>query len=267
MSVMADEPGCSIGRSNGEFAHRRRFGNRGDFQPAVRDFAAQRRRRQQRVSQPFLDQAGEHAKRIRFHLDVELQFLLRRRMLDQRPEPVRMTGQHQLLPQQPADIDLLLPRQPAAARPHRHDLVAAEALHGQMQIGRRPVDHGKVHLSAVQPFDQMPAVALDDAQRDAGIAFDGAPGEPRGNHAAHGRNQPQHHPPRRRPSGGLDIVANLIDLPDDAGRPRQQQAAGLGQHHAAAVAGEQLGAQFMFEQLDLTAERGLCYPQACRRLC
>ena len=41
----------------------------------------------------------------------------------------------------------------------------------------------------------------------------------------------------------------------------QQQAAGIGQHHTAAVPGEQLGAQFMLEQLDLAAERRLRHPQ------
>src|SRR5207249_10892727 len=71
---------------------------------------------------------------------------------------------------------------------------------------------------------------------------------------------------RGRPTRGLDIVADLIDLPDAARRPREQQAAGLGQHHAAAVPGEQLSAQFMLEQLDLTAQRGLCYTQRIRSL-
>ena len=113
----------------------------------------------------------------------------------------------------------------------------------------------------MQPFDEMAAVALDDAERNAGIAFDRAPREPRRNHAAHGRHQPEHHAPRRRPAGGLDLVADLVDLPDDAGRSRQQQPAGFGQHHAAAVAGKQFGAQFVLEQLDLAAERRLRHPQ------
>ena len=63
------------------------------------------------------------------------------------------------------------------------------------------------------------------------------------------------------PAGGLDFVAHLVDLPDDARGARQQQAAGIGQHHAAAVPGEQVGAQFMLEQLDLAAQRRLRHPQ------
>jgi hypothetical protein len=59
----------------------------------------------------------------------------------------------------------------------------------------------------------------------------------------------------------LDIVANLIDLPDDARRPREKKAASLGQNHAAAIPGKELGPQFMLEKLDLTTERRLCYPQ------
>jgi hypothetical protein len=59
----------------------------------------------------------------------------------------------------------------------------------------------------------------------------------------------------------LDVVANLIDLPDDARRPREKQTTSLGQDRAAAVPGKELGAQFMLEKLDLTAERRLRYPQ------
>ena len=107
----------------------------------------------------------------------------------------------------------------------------------------------------------MAAVAFDDAERNARICVDRAPGEPRRNHAAHGRHQPEHHAPRGRTAGGLDLVAHLVDLPDDARGARQQQAAGIGQHHAAAVPREQLGPQFMLEQLDLAAERRLRHPQ------
>ena len=130
-----------------------------------------------------------------------------------------------------------------------------------MQIGRRPVDDREVHLAAVQPFDQMPAVAFHDAQRDARVAFNRPSGEPRRDHTAYRGDEAKNHPPGRRSPGGLDIVADLIDLPHDACRSRQKQAASLGQHHAAAVPGKQLGAQFMLEKFDLTAERGLCYPQ------
>ena len=94
-----------------------------------------------------------------------------------------------------------------------------------------------------------------------GYAVDGAPGEPRRNHAAHGGHKAQHHAPRGRSSRGLDLVAHLVDLPDDACRPGKQNAAGVGQHHAAAVPGKQLGPQFMLEQLDLAAQRRLRHPQ------
>jgi hypothetical protein len=107
----------------------------------------------------------------------------------------------------------------------------------------------------------MPAVAFHNAERYPRIAFDGPSSEPRRNHAAHRGNEPEYHPSGRRSSRGLDIVANLIDLPDDARRPREQKAAGLRQHHAAAVAGKQLGPQFMLEKFDLPTERRLCYSQ------
>ena len=54
---------------------------------------------------------------------------------------------------------------------------------------------------------------------------------------------------------------NLVDLPDNSGGPRQQDAARFGQHHAAPASGEQVRPQFVLEQLDLAAERRLRYPQ------
>lgn len=113
----------------------------------------------------------------------------------------------------------------------------------------------------MQPFDKVSAVALHDTQRYAGIAFDRPSREPRRNHAAHRRDEAQHDASRRCPARRLDIVADLVDLPDDTSRSRKKKPAGLGQHHTAAVPAEQLGAQFMLEKLDLTAERGLRYPQ------
>src|SRR6202008_2988554 len=83
---------------------------------------------------------------------------------------------------------------------------------------------------------------------------------------AHGRNQPEHDAANRRAGMGLDVVADLVDLTDDAGGAREQQPTGLGQHHAPAVPGEQLCAQLMLQKLDLAAECGLRYPQGIGRL-
>ncbi|MHC2599647.1 hypothetical protein ACVL92_000461 [Bradyrhizobium liaoningense] len=78
---------------------------------------------------------------------------------------------------------------------------------------------------------------------------------------SHSRNQAEHDLARGRPLGRLDVVADLVDLPHDAGGAREQKPAGLGQHHAAAVAGEQIGAQLVFQELDLPAERRLRHAQ------
>ena len=88
-----------------------------------------------------------------------------------------MTGQHEALFQQPADIDLLLLRQSAAARSHRDDGIAAEALHGEVQIGRTSIEDREIHLAAMQPFDEMAAIAFDDAKRNAGKGLDAAAGK------------------------------------------------------------------------------------------
>jgi len=128
------------------------------------------------------------------------------------------------------------------------------------------VEDREIHLAAMQPFDEMAAIAFDDAQRNARKGFDAAPGEARRQHAAHGRNQAQHHAARGRSLRGLDVVADLVDLADDAGGAREQQPAGLGQHHAAAVAREQLGAKLVFQKLDLAAQRRLRHAQGVGRL-
>src|SRR3954451_945862 len=244
--------------------HRLRDDSR--FQPPVRDLAVDRRGRQQREAEAFLDEAREHAERIRLELDVELDLALGRRMLDQRTETVGMTGQHQPLPQQPADIDALLAREATTARTTRDDVVAPQALHVEMQIGGAAVEDGEIHLAAMQPFDEMAAVALEDAKRNAGKFFDAAPREARRQHAAHGRDQAEHDLARWRPLGRLDVVADLVDLPHDARGARQQEAASVREHHAAAVAGEQFGAQLVFQELDLPGERRLRHAQSVGRL-
>src|SRR3954462_6293639 len=70
---------------------RHRLRDDGRFQPPVRDLGVDGRGRQQREAEAFLDEAREHAERIRFELDVELDLALGRRMLDQRAEAVGMT--------------------------------------------------------------------------------------------------------------------------------------------------------------------------------
>ena len=133
--------------------------------------------RQEREAQPFRDEAGENPEGIGLQLDVELNFLRRGRMLDQCAEPVRVTWQNEPLPEQPADIHLLHSRKSAAARADRHDVVAAEALNGEVQIPRAPIDDRKVHFAAMQPFDEMAAVAFDDPQADPWKGFDASTGE------------------------------------------------------------------------------------------
>ena len=46
-----------------------------------------------------------------------------------------------------------------------------------MQVHRRAVDDGEIHFAAVQPLDQMAAIALHDAQRDVRKFVDDAAGK------------------------------------------------------------------------------------------
>src|SRR5881227_1120080 len=128
--------GRAVDRRGENELERHRLGDNSGFQPPIRDLAVHRRRRQQREAEALLDQTREYTERIRLELDVELDLALGGRILDQCAQAVRMTGQYQPLPQQPADLDALLARQPAAARTDSDDIVATEALHVEMQIGR-----------------------------------------------------------------------------------------------------------------------------------
>ena len=135
-----------------------------------------------------------------------------------------------------------------------------------MQIDRGAVDDREIHFTAVQPLDQMPAIALHDAQRDVGKFVDDAAGETSGQHRAHRRHQSEDDAARRIAVRRFEVVADLFDLADQAGGAVEQHPAGAGQEHAAAVADEQLDAQFMFEQLDVPAQRRLGGAQPVRRL-
>jgi hypothetical protein len=63
------------------------------------------------------------------------------------------------------------------------------------------------------------------------------------------------------PGGGLALVVEVLtrplDLLENAARMFEQAFAGLGQHHPAAVAVEQVLSQFDFERADLPAQCGL----------
>ena len=135
-----------------------------------------------------------------------------------------------------------------------------------MQIHRRAIDDGQVHFAPVQPLDQMPAIALHDAQRDIGKFVEDAAGKSAGQDGAHRRHQPQDDAPRRVAVRGFEILADLLDLADQAGGAVEQHAAGAGQQHAAAVADEQLDAKLVLEQLDVPAERRLGGAKPVRRL-
>ncbi len=172
-----------------------------------------------------------------------------------------MAGQNQFLRGEPPDLDFAPPREPAAARTDGHDAVAAERFDRKMQVGRRAIDDGEVHLAPVQPLDQMTAIAFHDQQRDVGQGLNDAAGEAGRQDATDRRHQSQHHASGRASADRLQIVADLFDLPDQSGGPVQQELASCGQQHAAAVAGEKLGAKLMFKQLDLPAQRRLGHPQ------
>ena len=135
-----------------------------------------------------------------------------------------------------------------------------------MQIDGGAVDDREIHLAAVQPLDQMPAIALHDAQRDIGKFVDDAAGQSSGQHRAHRRHQPEDDAARRIAVGRFQIVADLFDLANEPRGAVEQHPAGAGQQHAAAVADEQLDAKLVLEQLDVPAQRGLGGAQPVRRL-
>ena len=121
-----------------------------------------------------------------------------RRMLDQRAEPVRMTWQHQLLLQaasRAGSVSCAPARSRAAPLPRccrGRDSGRSDA---DRPTGRRSCE---IHLPAMQPFDQMTAVALDDAERNAGIVSTVRRAS-RADTRNSRRNKPQHDPARAPP--------------------------------------------------------------------
>ena len=135
-----------------------------------------------------------------------------------------------------------------------------------MQVIGGAVGDRQIHLAPVQPFDQMAAVAFDDAQRDIGQIRDDPAGQPPRQHGADRRHQAEDDPSGRFAARRLNIVANLFDLTHQAGGAVEQDLAGAGQQHAAAVADEKLDPKLVLEQFDMPAERGLGGPQPVGRL-
>ncbi len=253
-------------RGQDQFARHRRADERRHFQSLRGDFGADRRWRQQRIAEPLLHQADLGAIGIGLDQGRELQPLARRRLLQQRAQAVRDARQDQLLLHQPFEIDLLSLAQPRSRRPHHGDILAADGLDRKMQVDGRAVDDGEIHFGPVQPLDQMPAIALHDAQRDVRKLVEDAARKSSGQHGAHRRHHPEDDAPRGAAVGRFEIVADLLDLADQAGGPVEQHPAGAGQQHATPVADEQLDAELMFEQLDVPAQRRLGRAQPVSRL-
>jgi len=132
-------------RSDGEFAKWRPVLNqrppRG--RPSLDLVAAPRTAGNNAYPSPLLDRrSGTRKKPLRPGRRVS--FPLRPACSIRVPEPVRVTWQHQLLAQQPADLDLFFfaPFPQPRGRPHDPG-PAAERLNS-MQICRRPLDHGEI---------------------------------------------------------------------------------------------------------------------------
>ena len=126
---------------------------------------------------------------------------------------------------------------------------------------RRIVQHGDVDALFHQPFLQRTGDALAHVQRGLRPGFLEAFDE--------GRNE---QPPRRRrhaerdaaalgERSSPDLVAGLLHEMRDRLGALEQQRAGGGEPHAAAVPREQRHAEFVLELPDLAAQRRLRQPQ------
>ena len=85
-------------------------------------------------------------------------------------------------------------------------------------------------------------------------------GKPAREHRTDRGHEAENDPASGIASGRFDIVAYLLDLPDEALGPIEQHAAGARQEHAATISEEELHPQLLLEKLDLSAEPGLGGP-------
>ena len=203
-------------RGQDEFARHRGADERRHLDALRRQFGPDRGRRQQRVAEALLHQADLGAVGIGFDQWLELQSLAGDGLLQQCAQAVRDAGKDQFLLHQPFQVDLLPPVQPRPRRPHHGDVLASDRLNLKMQIHRRSIGDRKVHFTPVQPLDQVPAVALHDAQRDVGKIRDHAAGKSPGKNRAHGRHQAEDDAAGRIAVRRLKVVANLLDLAHQA---------------------------------------------------
>src|SRR5450631_4150440 len=136
----------------------------------------------------------------------------------------------------------------------------------KMQVIGRTVCNGQIHLSAVQPFNQMASIAFHDAQRDIWKFRDDPAGQPPRQHGAYRRDQAKDDPSGGSPARRLNIVANLFDLAHQTGGAVEQHPTGARQQHATSVADEEFNPKLVLEQLDMPAESRLSGAQPICRL-
>lgn len=123
------------------------------------------------------------------------------------------------------------------------------------------VGHGRgeaeVEAARPQPFDHRLAVVLDELEADLGVVD--PEGADQGGHGlrAHGVQEAEGDPARRRVGVRPDRVGGLLHLGQGPFRRSEEGAARRGERDGAAPAGEQGDAQVRFEPDHGPRERGL----------
>ncbi len=118
----------------------------------------------------------------------------------------------------------------------------------------------------MQPLNQMAAVALHDAQGYVGELCKNSRSKSSRKNCADRGHKAQHNAPRGIPACRLNIVAHLLDLPDEPLGPVKKHATCGRQEHAASVTDKKLHPKLLLKQLYLPAKPGLGDPETIRRL-
>jgi hypothetical protein len=179
------------------------------------------------------------------------------RLVDQAPAAGGVVEQDQGLAVERAPAHRRLLRQLVRVRHHQHEGVVQDGLAMQVAGLRRLDDHAEIDFAAAHAVEHVLLDAVEQQKLDA-RRLRGAGGDAGRHQVGRQRGAARHaHLAAARAGQAGHVLQGLVEVVEHALQPGGQRLAGLGQHHFARGAVEQLQAKLPFELEDGAAHRRL----------
>src|SRR5690606_20887621 len=226
-------------------------------------FAVKAHAGQHGIAQALAHQVDHFGEGVDFDADLQVDVLARRRLADQHADAVLGAARDQGIVAQLAQGNFRA-RLELARRPDQVDRLLPDDRGIEAGLGHYVEQHSDIQPPRVQPFQQMPAHALDDAQRHLGHGLTDRFEQRADENGADRGGNAQHDLAEGLGAQRHDFLPGLLELPQDIASVLEQQRALRRGLHALLAAGEQAHAELIFQVAHVAAERRLGNVQGLR---